>query len=132
MNLAYLVPKHIHAVAAAEPQTFTHADLKAITRPCVYIFMKSGVPLYIGSSTDGVLRFASSTHHKKVLRKAADDIRVLWFKKAWEAKDAEEELIKSLKPPFNGWRARRVVIDDALIEVKVQEYIDAKISERAA
>jgi excinuclease UvrABC nuclease subunit len=103
LSLAELVPKSIRlVVAAAENQTFTNAELRALTRPCVYLFMKAGVPLYIGSSANGLVRVANRTHHKLDVRLAANEVRVLWFRTARQARCAERELIKSLNPAFNG------------------------------
>jgi hypothetical protein len=47
LSLAELVPKSIRSVvAAAENQTFTNVELRALTRPCVYLFMKAAVPMW--------------------------------------------------------------------------------------
>lgn len=85
----------------AESEIFTKDYVRRISRPCVYLFMKDGEPLYIGSSANGLLRFADPSHHRKEVRSDADEIRVLWFKKTWHDRSAEERLIKKLRPRFN-------------------------------
>lgn len=81
--------------------------------------MRGGKILYIGSSVEGLLRVASRTHHRIAVRHVADEIRVQWFKKDWQAQAAERQLIKKHKPPFNGKadpRLRRIGALDAFVE----------------
>jgi len=76
-------------------------DLRKIIRPCVYAFVKQGVPLYIGSSANGMLRFGSPDHHQADIRASADEIGVLWFENVEQAQDIEKRLIRALEPLYN-------------------------------
>lgn len=38
--------------------TYTNSDLDWLMRPCVYRFVKNGKTLYVGSSGNGLMRFA--------------------------------------------------------------------------
>ena len=66
-NFADLIPVTCPAlrkeVADAECESY---DLRKITRPCVYAFIKEGVPLYIGSSANAMFRFGSPDHLKPI------------------------------------------------------------------
>jgi excinuclease UvrABC nuclease subunit len=98
-------------------ESFTPEQLRALTRPCVYTFVKDGKPLYIGSSAVGLTRVASPTHHKRDIREHADEIVLEWCDNPWQARAFEEQRIKEHRPPFNG--NRRAFADlDHLVEQK--------------
>src|SRR5437899_3359733 len=96
------------AMPNAEQSSFTLDQLKALTRPCVYLFVKADEILYCGSSNRGALRFAGTDHAQSDVRELADEILVFWFKKEWHARNAEQSIIRKFKPRFNGrgraWR----------------------------
>jgi excinuclease UvrABC nuclease subunit len=89
-------------VAALESETFSNEYLTQITRPCVYMFIKDGKPLYIGKGAHGLMRAAEPKHQRAKVRAIADEIRVLWCKKESHARDLERRLIAEHNPPFNG------------------------------
>jgi hypothetical protein len=89
-------------------ESFSNAQLDSLTRPCVYQFMKDGKPLYIGSSANGLLRFAGNGHHKASVRRRADEIRVIWMSTESEARELEKRLIGELRPPCNGRGTREL------------------------
>lgn len=70
-------------------------------RPCVYLFLRYGEPLYIGSSVNGMMRFACPNHHQRHVRQQSDEVLVLWFASAAEAKEMEKHLIADFTPKFN-------------------------------
>lgn len=72
------------------------------SKPCVYFFIKDREPLYIGSSSNGIFRVSSPTHHKSYVRAMADEIRIVWFATTEDARQAEREFIKKFNPRFNG------------------------------
>lgn len=88
-------------------EVFTLAQLAALTRPCVYLFVRGHELLYAGSSVDGLLRFASSTHHQSEARSQSDRVAVLWFDDGDAARAAEAQIIRHFNPPFNGGKRRR-------------------------
>jgi excinuclease UvrABC nuclease subunit len=73
---------------------FTQEDLAALTRPCVYLFVKAGRVLYVGSSKNGIVRFGSGDHHKRFIRAQCDKIRVLWQDSEAEARRVEGQMIR--------------------------------------
>jgi hypothetical protein len=83
-------------------QSFTPGDLEKLTRPCVYIFLKNGEVLYVGSSANGLIRFASPSHHKAMVRITGDEIRVIWQEDESTARILEARLIRQLRPRYNG------------------------------
>lgn len=84
-----------------ESESFTNAAVRRITRPCVYLFLKEGRALYVGTSVNGFCRFGSPDHNRAQVRNHADEIRVLWFDNASWALEIEKRLIRDLEPPFN-------------------------------
>lgn len=97
-----------------------------MVRPCVYLFLKDGVPLYIGSSANGLVRFACPNHHRRGIREVADDIQVIWCSTTEHARELEQHLIRKLHPKTNG-RGKNSplqVIDD-LIATAHPEYYGA-------
>lgn len=93
-------------------ETITPERLRELLRPCVYQFMKEGKPLYIGSSAQGLVRVLHPNHHRRAVRKMADEIRVEWFVTEAEARTAEKKLVSELRPPLNGraHELRRVLV----------------------
>jgi excinuclease UvrABC nuclease subunit len=83
-------------------QSFTTKELQNMLRPCVYIFLRGGVPLYVGSSANGLNRINHNGHHRRHVREMADEVRVVWCKRAHHARMLERRLIKKLEPEFNG------------------------------
>ena len=88
-------------VVQAETQSFSNESLNAITRPCVYIFVKDGRALYVGSSVNGIIRFGDPSHNNAKVRAIADEVQVLWFDNVANARRIESYLIRELKSPLN-------------------------------
>jgi hypothetical protein len=108
-----------------EVSVFTNSQLKSLNRPCVYAFVAKGQVLYIGSSANGIQRFAALTHHRCTLRNECDEIRVFWFRKKHWAQWMEKSLIVALRPPFNDPRTKSVQPLSASDRVDLDRYVDA-------
>jgi hypothetical protein len=101
------LPKQFLAEVNGLPESFSNAQLKAMMRPCVYLFLKDGSALYIGSSTNGLMRFGAPTHHHADVREQADEVRVIWLKEKVDPALLEAYLIRRLNPPYNGRQPQR-------------------------
>lgn len=88
-------------------ESFTAEFFERLAQPCVYMFMREGKPVYIGKSKQGIFRAGSPHHQRAPERATADEIKVFWFKKAWQASDMERRLIQQHNPPLNGARVGR-------------------------
>ena len=101
------LPPRIEELCALIPagaicQTFTRERLQALTGPYVYPFIKQGAVLYVGSSANGIMRVVCPGHHRRKVRAEADEIRIVWLDENAEPRLLEAELIRALRPPFNG------------------------------
>lgn len=100
------------AVECVQAVQYSGGEFRALIRPCVYLFLRNGKPLYVGVSQHGISRPAALYHNHRTARDAADEVLLLFFGSAYSAKDAEQRLIEALKPPFNGTTSSCVVLRD--------------------
>ena len=89
----------LSAVKCASQQIFTAEEIQALTRPCVYLFLRGDEVLYVGRSYRGILRPFSPTHHRQPLK--PDRVKILWFSGHWQADRVEQILISTLRPVAN-------------------------------
>jgi len=77
-------------------------DLRALCKPGVYIFWFGDVALYIGSSRRIISRISNPNHeHAPRALRECTRIEVRFFQNELVARDAEQELIFTLKPKYN-------------------------------
>lgn len=95
------IPRSLPTIESNGYQTFSQKDIGLIKSPCVYLFIKDGVALYIGSSKNGLERVIHGSHHRADVREQADKIEVIWCKKEQHARDLELQMIRKLQPRFN-------------------------------
>lgn len=81
---------------------FTGDDFRLLCRPCVYLFMLNGLPLYIGMSGIGIVRSAARNHHHADLaRKECDQVLIYPCLSVDAAYSLEKLLIHVLSPKYN-------------------------------
>ena len=80
---------------------FRAQDFTDLMRPSVYLFLKDGLPSYIGLSSHGVARTAGANHQKASLRANADRILIYPCKSLALAHRLERALILAIQPPAN-------------------------------
>lgn len=81
--------------------SFPMNDLRLLDGPVVYAYMLDGVPLYVGSSVDGLKRVCSVRHHRVKVRGEADECRIWPCLSVAAARELEGILIEKLKPQYN-------------------------------
>lgn len=75
--------------------------MRQIRFPCVYVFVRNGEIIYVGSSVNGFARVIAS-HHPMVTRVEDSDQIVFWAVDSEnEAREMELKVIRELKPKFN-------------------------------
>ena len=97
----------IESLLTTEGISFNKASIAILKAPCVYLFLKKGVVLYIGMSSNGVAR-AMGKHKPNFMEKYttdsladADELILFQAKDIAMAHKAELLLIQSLKPRLN-------------------------------
>ena len=87
--------------------SFNKKSITILKSPCVYLFLKKDKVLYIGMSSNGVVR-AMGSHKANSRRdymnnsiKDADELIIFQAKDIMTAKKAELLLIQSLEPSLN-------------------------------
>lgn len=102
-----MAPSPAEGQTTVTVSTFAPEELLALTRPCVYAFVYKGRVLYIGSSVNGMNRFASTSHRHRKVMEHCERVRVFWCQSEREARSLEERLIRTLHPPFNNERLKQ-------------------------
>lgn len=83
-------------------QSFSGDDFRMLCRPCVYMFMKDGLPLYIGMSSHGIQRVAQKAHRQAMLSRAeCDEVKVHPCISVDAARQLETYLIRRMRPKYN-------------------------------
>jgi excinuclease UvrABC nuclease subunit len=82
-------------------QRFNGEDFRMLLKPCVYLFMKDGSPLYIGMSKNGIARPAGANHRQFAAREECDEVLIYPCNSERDAKYLEELLICKTKPKYN-------------------------------
>jgi hypothetical protein len=77
--------------------------ISALMSPCVYIFLRAGRPLYVGSGTTAGRPFQHGHQHHEALRKA-DRIIIRAYPTKEMARRRESYFIVKLKPLLNDRR----------------------------
>jgi hypothetical protein len=81
---------------------FQGDDFRSLCGPQVYVFMRSGEPLYVGMSSNGIERPASVRHKQAAKARAeCDEVLIYPCKSVNAAIKAETILISLLKPTYN-------------------------------
>ena len=90
-----------------EPYQQTSFDVQTLRQwqsPCVYLFVEISTErvLYVGSSKQGICRFAATGHnHAARLDPALHRVDVEWMRTLVDAEIREADLIWQLRPPWN-------------------------------
>lgn len=83
-------------------QSFKGDDFRSLCLPCVYLFMKEGLPIYIGAGSSGISRAAQSNHRQWCYaRKECDEVRIYPCKSIDAAFELESILIAKCQPKYN-------------------------------
>lgn len=90
-----------HDLMPLAKMRLTASEVSRLTGPCVYEFRQAGKILYVGSSANGLTRVLSTTHHRKELRRCADEVVVHWCESLPEAREIERQMILTFKPTGN-------------------------------
>jgi hypothetical protein len=76
-------------------------NMRRLRFPCVYVFIRAGEVVYVGSSVNGFARVMAS-HHPMVTNANDSDQIAFWvIGSEAEARETEIKMIKALKPRFN-------------------------------
>lgn len=82
--------------------SFRGADFRNMSGPGVYLFLKSGLPLYVGSSNAALSRAAQRNHRQEIrARRDCDQVLLYPCRDQVAAKVLEKVLIRNLKPQYN-------------------------------
>lgn len=104
-------PKHRKIEACIIPNTgqrFTGADFRMLTKPCVYIFLQDGSPLYIGMSRNGIGRPAQPGHAQADKARAeCDEVLIYPCNNVRDAMYLEDLLICKTQPKYNHNKLKR-------------------------
>lgn len=83
-------------------QSFKGDDFRMLCKPCVYMFMKNGLPIYVGMSRNGISRPASRAHAQaEHARSECDEVKIYPCVSEDAARNLEEMLIAKTQPPHN-------------------------------
>ena len=83
-------------------QSFKGEDFRSLLRPCVYMFLRENVPIYIGMSGNGIERVAGRSHHKALnARQECDEVRVYPCVSVDAAYKLERILVGRTQPRYN-------------------------------
>jgi hypothetical protein len=83
-------------------QSFSGEDFRSLLRPCVYMFMRENVPIYIGMSGNGLERVAGRSHHKALnARQECDEVRIYPCVSVDAAYKLERILVGRTQPRYN-------------------------------
>jgi|SRR6266550_5026595 len=83
-------------------QSFRGNDFRSLCLPCVYLFMKEGLPIYIGASSSGISRPAQRGHRQSIRAlKECDEVRIHPCKSIEAAFELESILIAKCQPKYN-------------------------------
>ena len=82
-------------------QVLTNEQVRQLQRPLVYVFMKAGEVLYVGSSQNGIGRVVDPHHHRSNVRGDADEVRLFYFPTIGDTLQAEAKFIRELQPLHN-------------------------------
>lgn len=98
--------KELADIAGREPtHIFTGADFLSMRRPCVYVWIRGDAVLYVGKGSNGMSRPLDSSHHRMTTATIQPQDRLLIYGcELGEEMTLEAELIRKLRPKFNGER----------------------------
>jgi len=105
-RLGILDPLKLQSSAKEVFKKFGSADIVTAIRklrfPCVYAFIRDGEIVYVGSSINGFARVMQS--HHPMLESALEEDKIAFWVTGGEieARELEHEIIKMVKPKFNG------------------------------
>jgi hypothetical protein len=89
-------------VCSTEGQSFKGDDFRMLCRPCVYLFLKDALVLYVGMSRNGISRPAERGHRQAMLARAeCDEVRIFPCLTIFAAQQLEGLLISGLQPKYN-------------------------------
>ena len=91
---------------ASVENNLTGAQVIALRRPVVYLWIREGKILYIGKGDSGLHRPLQPNHHRLVDMRPLDEVRLCWCLTAGDACALERKLILKHKPPMNQETAR--------------------------
>jgi len=83
-------------------QSFVGDDFRMLCKPCVYMFMEKGIPIYIGMSGNGLTRPLQRGHRQWYrARKECDELRIYPCKSIEAARQLERILLCRTQPRYN-------------------------------
>lgn len=83
-------------------QSFKGDDFRMLCKPCVYMFMQDGVPIYIGMSRRGLQRITLKVHREAGrAREECDEVRIFPCVNAKKAFKLEAIMIGTCQPKYN-------------------------------
>jgi len=83
-------------------QSFKGDDFRMLCRPCVYVFLKDELPIYVGMSGYGMQRAAQHKHPQaEIARAECDEVRVFPCRSRNAAIKLETLLIGKTQPKYN-------------------------------
>jgi hypothetical protein len=98
---------------------FNGPDFRSLTGPQVYVFMKAGMPLYIGMSGNGMSRCANRVHKQaEVARAECDSVLVYPCVDRKAADKLESLLIKNMQPKYN--KGKKIVRIDGIDKQRIR------------
>lgn len=80
---------------------FNGGDLLRMRKPCVYIYMRDAVVLYVGKGSLGIQR-PLDCHHRRLRDVKPGDLLLIYQCPEGTESAIEQALITALKPRFNG------------------------------
>lgn len=83
-----------------EGLSFTGATVQALSGPCIYVWLRNDVPLYVGMSRHGITRPCGPNHHALAIR-STDELLVYPVETVASARRLERLLIERLRPERN-------------------------------
>jgi excinuclease UvrABC nuclease subunit len=82
--------------------TFTAEQVREMTSPGVYQFIKNGQVLYVGMATHGFDRVLSASHHQRAAREVSDTVTFQPCESVALARALEKVMIQEKTPLLNG------------------------------
>ena len=93
-----------------EGLSFPGLTVQSLSGPCIYVWLRNDVPLYVGMSRHGITRPCGPNHHALAIR-STDELLVYPVETVASARILERLLIERLRPARNVQFKDRFVYD---------------------
>lgn len=118
-KIIYNMKNHIEStknhIVRGSGVRFAGKELRRMMKPCVYLFVKNDMALYVGMSRDGLGRPFGRGHAKaRQCMIECDELLIYYCHSVDDAEKCETILIGTLQPKYNG--RKKLMADSKLIQ----------------